>query len=251
MPTQMLYETDEHKNALLEDFTSGRMVQANQHLIIHRGHAMLLDPGGHKTYSMALEELSTVIPLGSLKHIFFSHQDPDIIAAANGWLMTTDARAYLPLPWIRFIMHFGVDDMVVDRIHPIPDQGMTIDLNGCRLLVIPAHFIHSAANFQVYDPVSKILYSGDLGASLGQTYVTVQNFDDHIQYMKGFHQRYVVSNKVLKAWADMVRGLDIETIAPQHGAMLVGKEMVERFIAWVEELPCGVDLLDGLYKLPG
>jgi flavorubredoxin len=250
MPTQILFENENHRNALLEDFTSGQMVQANQHVIVHNGRAMLLDPGGHKVYSSAVDEISTVAPLGNLRHVFFSHQDPDIIAAANGWLMSTDARAYLPRPWIRFITHFGVDEMVMDRIVPIPDEGMTIDLGGCELLALPAHFIHSAANFQVYDPVSKILYSGDLGASLGQTYTVVQNFQDHIQYMKGFHQRYIATPKVLKLWASMVRSLDIAHIAPQHGAMLMEKEHVEQFIDWVEGLSCGVDVLEKCYRLP-
>ncbi len=63
MPTQILFESPEHKNVLLEDFTSGEMVQANQHLIVHRSEAMLLDPGGHKVYPAVLEEVSTVVPL--------------------------------------------------------------------------------------------------------------------------------------------------------------------------------------------
>ncbi len=251
MPNQTLFETTEHKNVLLEDFTSGQMVQANQHVIVHGDQAMLLDPGGHKVYAPVLGELSTVVPTGNLKYIFLSHQDPDIVASTNAWLMVTDATAYIPGPWMRFIMHFGVDDMVMDRIRPIPDRGMVLDLAGCRLLVLPAHFLHSPANFQVYDPVSKILYSGDLGASLGQTYTVVQNFDDHIQYLETFHRRYIASNKVLRWWAEMVRQLEIEIIAPQHGAMLIGKEMVQRFIAWVEELACGVDLLGNLFQLPG
>ncbi len=250
MPTQVLFENQDHKNILLEDFTSGQMVQANQHLIIHEKEAMLLDPGGHKVYSASVDEISSLAPGGGLKHIFFSHQDPDIVAAANGWLMVTDARAYLPAPWIRFVMHFGVDEMVMDRIHPIPDKGMTVDMAGCQLLILPAHFLHSPANFQVYDPVSKILYSGDLGASLGQTYTVVENFGDHVQYMEGFHRRYIASNKVLKLWGAMVRQLEIEHIAPQHGAMLMGKENVERFIDWVEGLTCGVDLVEAIYKLP-
>ncbi|MBN1179133.1 MAG: FprA family A-type flavoprotein [Anaerolineae bacterium] len=250
MPTQALFETAEHRNILLEDFTSGKMVQANQHLIIHKNEAILLDPGGHKVYSSILEELSTVVPLGWLKHIFFSHQDPDIVAAANGWLMTTDATGYIPTPWIRFITHFGVDDLLVEKIHPIPDAGMKIDLAGCPLLVIPAHFLHSPANFQVYDPVSKILYTGDLGASLGQTYTIVSNFDDHVQYMIGFHRRYIASSKALKLWANMVRQLDIEAIAPQHGAMMMGKAHVERFIDWIANLTCGLDLMESVYKVP-
>jgi len=38
----------------------------------------------------------------------------------------------------------------------------------------------------------------------------------------------MVSRKVMRAWADMARGLDIEVIAPQHGALFKGKEMVKR-----------------------
>ncbi len=250
MPTQVLFEQGNHKNILLEDFTSGHMVQANQHVIVHNDTAMLLDPGGHKVYSAAVDELSTVISMGSLKHIFFSHQDPDIVAAANGWLMITEAQAYLPGLWIRFVAHFGVDDMVMDRIVAVPDKGRVIDLGGCKLGVLPAHFMHSPGNFHVYDPVSKILYTGDLGASLGQTYSIVNNFDDHIQYMEGFHRRYIASNKVIKLWAAMIKPLDIDIIAPQHGAMIIGKEYVRRFIDWVTQLPCGLDNLDQAYKLP-
>lgn len=58
MPTQVLFENQDHKNILLEDFTSGQMVQANQHLIIHEKEAMLLDPGGHKVYSASVDEIS-------------------------------------------------------------------------------------------------------------------------------------------------------------------------------------------------
>jgi flavorubredoxin len=250
MATQTLFENADHKNVLLEDFTSGRMVQSNQHLIVHQGKGLLFDPGGHKVYSSALDEVSTVISPGDLEYIFFSHQDPDIVASANAWLMVTDARAFLPQLWVRFIMHFGVDDMEVDRIKPLSDKASTIDLAGSTLHVLPAHFMHSSGNFQVYDPTSKILYSGDLGASLGQTYVTVENFEDHIQYMEGFHRRYMPTNRVLKLWAKMVAPLDIEIIAPQHGAMIMGKENVRKFIAWVAQLSCGLDLMEGVYQTP-
>ncbi len=60
----------------------------------------------------------------------------------------------------------------------------------------------------------------------------------------------MTSNRVMKAWADMVRPLDIEIIAPQHGALFAGKEMVRRFIDWCADLECGVDLITPLYKVP-
>ena len=247
-----LFDTGNHKNVLLEDFSGGLAVQANQHLIIHGANAMLLDPGGHKVYNRVLSEtLSLLGPHAKLRYLFLSHQDPDIVAAVNGWLMTTDAEAYASKLWIRFIPHFGLDRLVEERLRPIPDQGMDFDLGGCLLKILPAHFLHSPGNFQVWDPIGKILYSGDLGASLGQDYQEVTDFDAHVRHMEPFHRRYMPSRRVLQAWAAMVRQLDIEVIAPQHGAFFRGKPLVERFISWCEGLECGIDLMLDRYKLPG
>lgn len=251
MPNTVLYEDSTHRNILLEDFGLGGLaVQANQHLIVHRSAGMILDPGGHKVYSSALSETLSILGKTQLRYIFLSHQDPDIVAAVNGWLMTTDADAYVSKLWIRFVPHFGIDHLVAHRLKPIPDEGMLLDLDGAQLPVLPAHFLHGAGNFQVYDPIAKVLYSGDLGASLGMDYVYVSDFDHHLQYMEGFHKRYMASNQVMRAWANMVRQLDIEIIAPQHGAVFKGKEMVKRFIDWCAELRCGVDLITEAFKVP-
>ncbi|MCK7533026.1 MAG: MBL fold metallo-hydrolase [Marinilabiliales bacterium] len=247
----MLYDDGTHRNVLLEDFGLGGLaVQANQHMIVHDGGGMILDPGGHKVYSKVLAETFSILGKAKLRYIFLSHQDPDIVAAVNGWLMTTEADAYISKLWMRFVPHFGFDHLVADRLKPIPDEGMVFDLEGARLLFLPAHFLHSEGNFQIYDPIAKILYSGDLGASLGMPYTCVADFDAHIPYMEGFHRRYMASNKVMKAWANMVRGLDIELIAPQHGAFFKGREMVRRFTDWCADLECGVDLIGPLFKIP-
>ncbi|HID65774.1 MAG TPA: FprA family A-type flavoprotein, partial [Aquificaceae bacterium] len=140
---------------------------------------------------------------------------------------------------------------VEERVKPIEDKGTRIDLNGCELVILPAHLLHSPGNFQIYDPCSKILFSGDLGASLYQPYTVVENFEEHIKYMEGFHKRYMASNKVMKLWANMIRQLDIEIIAPQHGAIFKGKDMVNKFIEWCENLECGVDLInENIYSIP-
>ena len=251
MPNSVLYEDRGHRNVLLEDFGLGGLaVQANQHVIVHGNSAMILDPGGHKVYAKVLAETYSILGAAKLDYVFLSHQDPDIVAALNGWLMTTDAQAYVSSLWLRFVPHFGVDEFVADRLKPIPDEGMVFDLDGARLLILPAHFLHSEGNFQLYDTVAKILYSGDLGASLGANYVEVKDFDAHIRFMEGFHRRYMCSNRVMKAWADMVRPLDIEIIAPQHGAYFKGKEMVHRFIDWCADLECGMDLMTSMYRIP-
>ena len=245
-----LYESGDHKNVMFNDLTSGAMVQANQHVIMSGKEGIVLDPGGHKVYAKLFPQVSSLAPGTGLKYIFFSHQDPDIIAAANGWLMVSEAKAYLSELWMRFIPHFGVDKMVMERILPIPDQGMILPLGSTMLKIIPAHFIHSSGNFQIYDPVSKILYTGDLGASLGAPYDLADDFDSHVEFMEGFHKRYIPTSKSLKMWAKTVRKLDIDIIAPQHGAILPNKNLVNRFIDWIDHLSCGLDLMGDEYPIP-
>ncbi|MBK7861252.1 MAG: MBL fold metallo-hydrolase [Archangiaceae bacterium] len=247
MKSTTLFASDTHRNILLPEFGEGAAVQANQHLIIDGRAGMILDPGGHKVYAKVLSETMAQLGGGKLEHIFLSHQDPDIVAALNGWLMTTDATAWAPHLWIRFIPHFGLDRLVIDRLKGLPDGGGTLKLGSTELQVLPAHFLHSPGNLQVYDPVSKILYSGDLGASLGQDYIEVSDFAAHEQFMKGFHQRYMASNRAMRRWATMASKLDIEVIAPQHGALFRGKPMVKRFIEWCAALECGSDLIDQFY----
>lgn len=246
-----LYQSDTHRNVMWGDLGGGTMVQANQHVIVDHGEGILLDPGGHKVYSALFAQMTSAVPINKLRYVFFSHQDPDIVAAANGWLMVTDAMAYVSALWMRFIPHFGVDKLAVERMKPIPDEGMVLRVGEADLLLIPAHFLHSSGNFQVYDPVSKFLYTGDLGASLGTDAVEVDDFDEHVKYLEGFHKRYIPTGKALKMWARTVAQLDVEALVPQHGAMFRGKEMVARYVDWVQELSVGLDIMGDQYPIPG
>jgi flavorubredoxin len=251
MGSTTLFNRDGHAFILLEGFGQGEMVPTNQVVIQDGNEAILLDPGGHKVHYEVINEVSSLIPISDLKYLFFSHQDPDIIAAANAWLMLTEADALISQLWVRFLPHFGIDELLLSRLHAIPDEGMRLQLGNKELLLLPAHFLHSAGNFQVYDPVSKILFSGDLGASIGADYLEVTDFDAHIEYMESFHLRYMPSNQANRSWADMVRGLEIEKIVPQHGAIFPNAETSRRFVDWIAELPGAVEMLKNDYTIPG
>lgn len=244
-----LYQEGDHINALFADFSHGLAVQSNQFLIAHGGVGMVLDPGGPKIYPDVLAQTERFLPRRALKYVFLSHQDPDIGTSLNAWLLDTPAQAVISTLWARFIPHFAVERLLLHRLKTIPDAGMRLDLGGTELIILPAHFLHSPGNFHVYDPVSKILFSGDLGASIGTDQRSVQDFEQHIPRMLAFHKRYMASGKALKAWVAMARTLDVQTIAPQHGAIFEGPALVSRFYEWCESLECGVDLLQG-YSVP-
>ena len=132
-------------------------------------------------------------------------------------------------------------------------MGLHIRVGLGDIVALPAHFLHAEGNFQFWDPASRILFSGDLGVSLmsgADAARPVDNLAAVLPSMTAFHRRYMVSNQVLRLWADMVATLPIEMIAPQHGAPLVGPAIGE-FIAWARELKCGIDLMSAAdYAVP-
>ncbi len=247
---ELLFDSPTAKNIMFNDLGSGLMVQSNQHVIIKGDEACVLDPGGHKVYTQLFAQLSPVVPISHVKHLFFSHQDPDIVAAANGWLMVSDATAHISEIWIRFITHFGIDSYVEKRIKGLPDSGGRITLGGKELLIIPAHFLHSSGNFHLFDPETGIYYSGDLGASMGNPYTYVERFEDHVQYIEGFHKRYLPSARPVQLLLDSIRDLDIKVFAPQHGAIYRGSEVIGGLFDYLSGLHCGFEAMSDVYRIP-
>lgn len=238
----------------LVDEEADHAVQCNQFLIVDGDHGALIDPGGNMTYTGLLMAMQRFFPSRGLDYIFATHADPDIIASMNKWMVATHCKVMISRLWTRFIPHFTTGKDYTARIIGIPDEGMNILLGENKIKAVPAHFMHSEGNFQFYDPVSKILFSGDMGASLVdhvQAAEPVRNFDDHVVTMLGFHRRYMISNKICRFWVNMVRQMDVEMIVPQHGCRFEGKVMVNRFLDWIEQLSCGVDLMtQDSYRVP-
>ncbi len=231
----------------------GEAVQANQFLVIDGDAGAVIDPGGNMAYNELLLTIGRYFPPSRLSTILASHADPDIIASLDRWMTSTQATLHISRLWERFAPHFCKPGKTQGRIVGIPDPGMRIALGRGELVALPAHFMHAEGNFQFWDPVSRILFSGDLGVSLGTSADagrTVTSLAAHIPRMESFHRRYMVSSKVLRLWAQMARTLPIRMIVPQHGSPLAGAAVAE-FIDWVSDFSCGVDhLTQANYTVP-
>lgn len=178
-------------------------------------------------------------PVEEITDIFASHQGPDIISSLGLWDQALPhAKLHAPALWEGFLRHFGCE--YIEYVG-IPDNGGTIQLDNVDLQIIPAHYLHSSANFHVYDPKAKILMSGDVGAGLEEPGgpIFVDNFDVHIENMRFFHQRWMPSNQARRDWISRVRELDIDIMAPQHGRIFRGDD-VKRFLDWFEALQVGI-----------
>ena len=253
----VLYEDGVHRCLMFDALVSGDGVQSNQFLIEHGTFTAILDPGGDLTYTPLSMELSRHIDVKNLSYVLASHQDPDIISSLDKWLLHTHCQVVVSRLWERFLPHLMASYLTLyqgitasDRIIALPDRGADIPFGDTVIKAIPAHFLHSVGNFHFYDPVSRILFSGDVGASMVPEAQAVSDFSRHTVQMEGFHRRYMGGNKVCRLWANMVRRLNPDKIVPQHGAWFEG-ENVGRFLDWIENLECGIDLLNQAdYSIP-
>ncbi len=216
-----------------------KIIDTNQYIVRTADRCLLIDPGGVELFAPMLAAVLHYAPVDQITDIFASHQDPDIISSLGLWDQALPhAKLHASALWEGFIRHFGCDNI---EYVSITDGGGVIDLGGVELQLIPAHYLHSSANFNIYDPQAKILMSGDIGAALEApgAPIFVDNFDAHTENMRFFHQRWMPSNQAKKVWIDRVRELEINILAPQHGRMFKG-ENVNKFLDWFESLQVGI-----------
>jgi flavorubredoxin len=250
-----LFNKNGHGFVLLNESEPGEEdgIRSNQYLVMHGEGGVLLDPGGFGVMPRVLAEMLRYLPPDRIQGILLSHQDPDIVGGLSTWMEVTQCPIYVSRIWMRFLPHYGLKDM--NRFVGVPDEGMPLEVApGFNLQIVPAHFLHSEGQINVYDPVSRILFTGDIGAAmlpLDKDEAFVDDFASHLPFIAWFHRRYMCSNKAIRIWLETIAGLDIDMIAPQHGPVYRGKA-VNDLLNWLRGLACGVDIMEagGYFPLP-
>ena len=244
MLTKNIYKSDSHQWYMFgrDPEKPESIIDTNQYMIRTHDRALIMDPGGVELFSAMLSAVLKICPIEEITDLFASHQDPDIISSLGLWDQALDnAKMYSPWIWESFIKHFGMDHI---EYVSLPDEGGSISLGDVQVQAVPAHYLHSSGNFNIYDPEAKILMSGDIGASLepltGENLpLFVEDFDEHSRFMRMFHQRWMPSNRAKSAWVERVSNLDIDIMAPQHGRLFKGDD-VKRFLDWFDALDVGI-----------
>jgi len=242
---QYIYSEGDHKWGIIsrDPEKPSYLIDTNEYVICKGNKLIITDPGGIEIFPSVITSISTEQNPIDIEYIFASHQDPDIISSLTLWLdINPSIKCFTSFLWSTFLPHFGGNDSTFSII---PDIGSSFNFHGLELEFVPAHYLHSSGNFHLYDPKSKIYFSGDIGAALlpeavakeGKIYV--DDFDNHIAYCKGFHERWMGSNEAKLDWCNRVSKMDIEQLCPQHGMIFKEKDVM-RFINWFSELKIGV-----------
>lgn len=220
-----------------------QVIDTTQMVVVSGTEALMMDPGGAEIFPQMVAALTARMPIDRVRHILVSHQDPDTGSSLGLWrrVCVPEMTIHVSWMWSGFLAHFDGDV----RFSELPDEGRTLMVGGRPMQILPAHYLHSPGNYSVYDPAAKVLWSGDIGAALVPTdrrrSFFVEDFTAHVQYMKGFHERWMGSAEARDAWVDMVAALDVEVLAPQHGLIFRGAD-VARFLDWFRSVRVGAGL---------
>ena len=123
MIKKQLFEEGNHAWFVLcrDPEKSEHVIDTNEYVIVSGGEGLILDPGGMEIFAQVASTMAEVIPFTSIKHIFGSHQDPDVISSLPLWAgLSPAAKIYVPWMWTGFLAHFGLES--VNQF--VPDAGI-------------------------------------------------------------------------------------------------------------------------------
>jgi glyoxylase-like metal-dependent hydrolase (beta-lactamase superfamily II) len=208
---------------------------------------LLIDPGSSSDFAQVSTKVTSLIGgLDRLSAVFINHQDPDVGSSAS----IISAR-YAPKAGIlcsedtwRLIVHQNLP-----RGRFIATEKFSHGLNvptGHRLLPVPSPFCHFRGAVMLYDPETRVLFTGDLFG--GITDVNAQGLwadESDWNGIRAFHQIYMPVNLALQRVVATIRQLEpgVEIIAPQHGRLIRGP-LLQTFLDRMEKLPVGLDIMD-------
>lgn len=209
---------------------------------------MIMDPGTKLDLPMLESALKELI--GGLKNldiIFVSHQDPDVSSNVLPLLMRAKNSILIgSIDAWRLIKMYGVPKGRFKAAESFVSSYFEIPGTKSRVYFVPALYCHFRGAMMVYDPETRILFTGDFMAGLN-TMNKQSIYADESAWpgISLFHQIYMPSKKAIKTTIELIRMLTpkVEIIAPQHGYMIKG-ELVDEFLDRLYHLDVGVDIED-------
>lgn len=214
---------------------------------------LIIDPGSSADFSIVQAKCNKILgDLSKLSAIFINHQDPDVASSVGVLVGRYAPKAFTMCTedtW-RLIQYHNITREKLIALEKYP-RGFSLP-TGDWLLPVGSPFCHFVGAMMLYDPQSRVLYTGDLFGSLTNKDAKGLWADESDWVgMRAFHQIYMPTRKAIQNAIANIRSIDgeVELIAPQHGRLLRG-EWVQEFIERLERLPVGLDIIEDRQATP-
>jgi len=231
------------------DVTSN--LHCNPYLIIEGDQAVLIDGGSRSDFAdVMMKILQTGISPNQIVALIYHHTDPDLCSSMSNLIDICENPKLMILSESRnnTFLSFYIEREHRTLLRSIDEFSNGFTLAGRTLQFFKTPYAHEAGSFVTYDPKTKTLFSSDLfGSFSSQWELYVDLMDgchscidyDHCIYQRKscpmleilkFHARIMPSEKSLRYAMDVIRKLDVDRIAPQHGSIFRNKVDIDVLI---------------------
>lgn len=217
-------------------------LHCNPYIIIDGDEAVLIDAGSRNDFSTVMMKiLQTGISPNMISRLIYQHYDPDLCGSIPQFenMIENDQLKILSHRENNIFIRYYNSHRPKECIEHI---GLSYTFrSGRKLSFIKTPYSHSPGSFVTYDHKTKTLFSSDIFGSYNHTWdlylemynqcltcqdtahCVIKDAKCPIRGIENFHERIMTSKKALNYALDEFEKLDIETIAPQHGSLLVRK----------------------------
>lgn len=224
------------------EYSQEDSIRFNRYMILHEDCGVLLGSSGFSVVPRVYAEmLRYTAGSQSLKAVLSSQSS----GMANGFMHRFDLGSP-PTRICEVSMCFLSNDGVegVKSFIEVPDEGMSCFISpGFDLVLVPELF-QSEGRFSVYDPVSKMLFTSEIGAAIrpqDQNGVYVDEFVSCLPYVETSRWQ-TMRPEHISSWMEAIAKLDVNVLAPRYGPFYRG-QAVKDFLAWFRDLARGNRLM--------
>jgi flavorubredoxin len=220
-------------------------LHCNPYLIIDNDEAVVIDGGSRPDFATVMMKiLQTGIAPNQIIALLYQHYDPDLCGSIPNFediINRNDLKIISDSSNLMFIRHYSV----ATRLLPISKINNQFRFSSGRTLqFFKTPYCHSGGSIVSFDPKSGILFTSDLFGGLGIEWELFLELGPEcrdcldskqclqkrancpINDILNFHKTVMPSRKALRYSLEQILDIPFTMIAPQHGSIITGKEIM-------------------------
>ncbi|MEI8172513.1 MAG: MBL fold metallo-hydrolase [Deltaproteobacteria bacterium] len=223
----------------------------NPYLIVEGDRAVLIDAGSRPDFAVVMMKiLQTGISPEQIVALIYHHVDPDLCGSLSNMIdiCANPELIVLSEPQNNIFISYYIEREKRGLLTSIDDYGSGFTFGERTLKFVKTPYAHDAGSFVTHDMKTGTLFSSDLFGSFSSQWelfveladdcYTCRDYDNCIKQRKycplpdilEFHKTIMPSEKALKYAMDVIGGLDVQMIAPQHGSVFARKKDIDFLI---------------------